>query len=132
MNDEGSTALSVWIVDDEPGFRSLVRKVAEARNWKAVEFSGGAELIDKLQTQPAPNLIVLDMVMPDMDGIETILKISEHSREAQILIVSGRNILYGTIAEHLGRKDDLNILGTLSKPVSIENLGEYFSQVERQ
>ena len=121
---------SLWIVDDEPDFRTFVEVVAKDRGWTVREFPGGAQLVSELATSPPPDLIILDMVMPEMDGIETILKISEFSRQPQILIVSGRNIIYGTMAEHIGRKDDLNVLATVTKPLSVQDLTDFFISIE--
>ena len=123
---------SIWVVDDEPHFRQFVRTVAEHKAWTVQEFATGAELISGLDRMKAPHLIVLDMVMPAMDGIESILKIPEYSKEVRILIASGKDLVYGSIAEHLGEKDDLQVLGTVPKPVSIDELQAYLDMVKFQ
>jgi CheY-like chemotaxis protein len=65
---EGKTVL---VVDDEPAMQSMAAKLVESRGYRALTASSGNEALELLKRMPI-DLIVLDVVMPDLDGLQTI------------------------------------------------------------
>ncbi len=67
---------SVMIVDDDPDIRMAVQIVLETYGYGVITASDGAEALDKLEAGERPCLIILDLMMPGMDG--------QQFREAQL------------------------------------------------
>lgn len=116
----------LWIVDDEADFRRLVRRVAEPQ-WSVTEFPTGVELLSSLDEFPEPDLIILDIVMPEMDGIEVVEKLIEDERQMNILIVSGNSPVYASTAAMLGNRRNLRVVGALSKPIPLSDLRSWLA-----
>lgn len=110
------------VVDDNEEFRTFVRAVAEPIGWQVVEFSNGTELFAGLARDLRPGLIMLDMVMPGMDGIETIAALGASSVRCPVILMTGRLPLYTSTAEQLGRAHGLEIREILQKPVPLARL----------
>jgi two-component system response regulator MprA len=109
-------------VDDDEEFRSFVRRVAEPLGWRISEFPNGSGLMAAIGGSLRPDLIILDMVMPEMDGIETIGGIGATSVRCPVVLITGRLPLYTTAARELGQANDIEIVDVLQKPVSLARL----------
>ncbi len=62
----------ILIIDDEPATLDLLKRVLESAGYEAVLAANGREGVDKFQQRPC-DLVVTDMVMPEKDGLQTIL-----------------------------------------------------------
>lgn len=80
---------SVLIIDDEPQIRRLLRVCLERNGYKVIEAATGEEGIGRA-VEHQPNLVLLDLGLPDMDGVAVLKRIREWS-EVPILVVSVRN-----------------------------------------
>jgi DNA-binding NarL/FixJ family response regulator len=83
------TAVRVLTVDDQPLFRGVVRDVIEATpGFESVgEACSGTEAIDAV-ARLAPSLVLLDVRMPGMDGIEVARRLGEAHPETVVVLVS--------------------------------------------
>src|SRR5579859_4021662 len=86
MNQKKNTLL---IIEDEPPIRKLLNIALEAAGYKTVECDSGKEGI-RLATSVRPDLILLDLGLPDIDGIEVITSIREWA-QTPIIVCSVRN-----------------------------------------
>ena len=120
--DQSEPLRQLAIVDDDEQFRSFVRNVAEPLGWRVSEFTNGKELFAALGRSQHPDLIVLDIVMPELDGIETIGAIGATSLPCRIVLVTGRLPLYTEAASELARVNGIEIVDVLQKPVRLERL----------
>ena len=68
----------ILVVDDEPAIRKLLRANLEKSGFDALAAGDGAEAL-KLVERESPDLMVLDIIMPRMDGIETCRRLREWS-----------------------------------------------------
>jgi len=75
------------IVDDEPNLRLLYEAEFKALGYKVVLAADGPEAI-KLVESEKPDLVILDLRMPGMDGIETMSQILSHNNQLPIIINS--------------------------------------------
>jgi DNA-binding NtrC family response regulator len=80
-------AESILIVDDEPSVLRYTKTVL-LDHYRVETAEGGAEALQRINRGPAPNLIVLDMAMPGMDGLETLAKCKKISPEQKVLMMS--------------------------------------------
>jgi len=76
----------VLVVDDDPAFRSQIRPILEADGWTVAEAGDGREALAHLQRRP-PALILLDLVMPGLDGGAFVEELSRHPNWEQIPVV---------------------------------------------
>jgi len=63
--------MSILIVDDEPRIRDFVSMNLELERYRVIEASNGLEALAQLR-ENLPDLIVMDVMMPEMDGFETL------------------------------------------------------------
>ena len=71
----------ILVVDDEPGMRRYLQTVLELDAYKVTTAANGVEALEKVQ-RDRPDVVLLDMVMPGPDGLETLKRIRE-SRPAE-------------------------------------------------
>ena len=104
---------TVLVVEDDPDTRLTVRTLLEDEGLETVEAANGRIALDLLTAGLAPKLIVLDLVMPGMDGVELlkILKVYSRLSTIKVLILSAYNPAYHPSTAH--RFDDY-----LSKPMA--------------
>ena len=110
------------VVDDSTEFRQLVRAIAERIGWTVREFANGRDFLASLSTGPHPDRVVLDLVMPDTDGIETVGLMAATTLRCPVVLISGRQPLYAYAAQDLGRAHGIDIAAVLHKPVGLEKL----------
>jgi two-component system chemotaxis sensor kinase CheA len=65
------------IVDDDDNLRAVLRSILEQEGYQVSEARSGIECLDHLKAGEKPDLILLDVMMPDMDGWETSRRIKE-------------------------------------------------------
>jgi two-component system, OmpR family, KDP operon response regulator KdpE len=83
-----STAVSppqILIVDDEPQIRRALRLALRANGYAVREAASGGEALDKV-SERAPDLVILDLVLPDLDGVEVCRRVREWSRVPVIVL----------------------------------------------
>ena len=96
--------LRILICDDDPSLRSLLRIALALQDDLEVvaDAADGREAIDLAKVY-RPDVILLDLVMPRMDGLEALPKLRETVPEAKIVVLSGfQESLVGKQAQELG------------------------------
>lgn len=95
----------ILIVDDEMLFRKLVRKMLEEAGHQVLEAANGNEALAIVERTP-PDLIIMDVLMPEREGIETIASLRRAKSTIPILAVSGggrtKMTEFLTVAEKFG------------------------------
>ena len=82
-------ANKILIVDDEKIVRALIRKILENEQYEVIESTNGYEAVESAKKEN-PDVILLDMKMPVMDGIETCrrLRADEKTKNIPILVIT--------------------------------------------
>src|SRR5204863_8694254 len=89
MSVERSTALTVLTIDDEPQIRRLLRLTLEGNAYRVCDAANGKEgLLQAAQCRP--DVVLLDLGLPDLDGIEVVKRLREWSR-VPVIILSVRD-----------------------------------------
>ena len=78
------------IVDDDAAFTGYLQTLLAAQGYVIEVFNSGTALLEGLRAGSAPNVILLDVLMPDLDGIETLRAIRQARPAAQVIMLSGR------------------------------------------
>jgi DNA-binding NarL/FixJ family response regulator len=98
-------AINVFIVDDHHGFRILAHKLLEADGYHVVgEASNGAAAVAAVAVLK-PDLVLLDIQLPDQDGFEVTRQLIEHAPTCQVVLISSRDASdYGRCLEQCGAR----------------------------
>src|SRR5437870_3183486 len=105
---------SILIVDDESSIRQSLRGVLEDEGYKASVAEGGEACIESLRKRRF-DVVLLDVWLPGMDGLETLEKVREIENAPEVIMISG----HGTI-ETAVRATKLGAYDFLEKPLSID------------
>lgn len=108
----------ILIVDDAMFTRTIHKQIVEAGGYLAIEASCGQVGIEKFDTE-RPDIVMTDLLMPDMDGMDVVRKILEKDPFAKIIVCSADKQKY--------RQDEAKEAGVkafLPKPVNPETLIE--------
>lgn len=111
----------VLIIDDEPAFANYVRRVAEGLGYEAIIAANAQEFKDAFSAGGI-GIVVVDVVMPEVDGIEILNWLAEQGCEARVLVMTGFNPYYTRYAKAIGAAKGLPSLKTYTKPISLEDL----------
>ena len=107
---------SILIVDDEPGLLESLSILLE-KDFNILTASNGKEGLSIFKNNPSISLILLDLDMPVMNGVETLERIRAVNSKVKVLIMTGRSC-----HEYASRCADLNVHGYMKKPVEPGNL----------
>lgn len=99
----------ILVVDDEESMRSYLATLLRLNGYEVVAVSSGKEAIEHLSCNPAPSLVLLDVLMPEVDGLETLRRLRQNDKGLPVIMLSCI-CEAGTIAEALrcGATDYLN------------------------
>jgi CheY-like chemotaxis protein len=111
------------VCDDEPRFGRFVKNVAEDLGYTVCVTTGGHAFIDAYGSFN-PTTIVLDMIMPGMDGNELVLWLAQQKSTARLIIITGYTPDYAANAKVLAEYKGLGPVITLRKPVEFYELRE--------
>jgi two-component system, OmpR family, alkaline phosphatase synthesis response regulator PhoP len=77
---------TIMVVDDNPDIITIVRTILEGKGYNVASASGGPELLNYLQSEK-PDLIILDIMMPEMDGLEVLTRLKGVADTSSIPII---------------------------------------------
>jgi len=109
------------IVDDEPDMAEFVGEVAEDLGFESIIAFNAADCLELAKTEN-PVAIVMDVVMPNMDGVELVKELGELVTGLPIIVMSGYEQLYTDMVNTLADNAGLIILGKLQKPFTAGQL----------
>jgi signal transduction histidine kinase/CheY-like chemotaxis protein len=85
--DHAMTTAPVLVVDDDPEMRDMTRRMLERMGIEVHEAAGGAEALAWLETNPRPSIILLDLIMPVVDGFEVLERLQQSNQWADIPVL---------------------------------------------
>jgi len=78
----------VLVIDDDPQMRRTLRRLLSANDHDVLDAEDGREGIWMFRDQK-PDLVITDLIMPGIEGIETIREIRRHTPDAKVIAISG-------------------------------------------
>lgn len=105
----------VLVVDDDPGIREVLALVLRSAGFDVVEAEGGAEALFRVGQQPKIDVMVLDLLMPLVNGFDVLRILATDSRRPGIVVLSAIAELSDT-----AYAQGLSADAVLSKPFRIE------------
>lgn len=101
--------ITIMLVDDEDGFRRPMEFWLKARGYEVISLRSGIDALAYLEHN-TPDIIYLDMKMPEMDGIETLERIRKKHPDIPVIMITA----YGT-QESMAKAQELGVTGFFSK-----------------
>jgi two-component system, cell cycle sensor histidine kinase and response regulator CckA len=115
--ERAGTAVSVLVVDDEVAVRRFAVRVLQREGYQVAEASDGVEALETVRARGAAFAVVVsDIVMPRVNGVELLQALSESHPELPVILMSG----YATAA--LAERGIVAPCGIIPKPFAAERL----------
>lgn len=110
----------LYLVDDDPDLRRLLSSVARDAGWQVVECADGSELHRHLGRDDGAALVMLDLNMPNMDGIALLRGFTAGNRRLALVFITGGAEVNATAARFIAEGQGLAVLDTLFKPFPLD------------
>ena len=114
------------VIDDEPSICNVIEVIAEAAGYEVCATTSAADFKCYV-TSNDPTVIVLDVVMPDTDGIELMRYLAECGCKAPVLVMSGHRAYLG-LSEALGRALGMPSVTALPKPLDTGHVHSFLEE----
>ena len=117
MNDTNTKR--ILCIEDEPEMIDLIRLILGRRGFEVIGAAGGKEGLEKMRQEP-PILVLLDLMMPDMDGWEVYqqMKANEKTKDIPVIVVTAKaQSIDKVLGLHIAKVDDY-----IAKPFSPQDL----------
>ena len=117
----------ILLIDDDDDFRTVLRTALKQDGYVVEEARNGQEGSQRYRTAPA-DLVIIDLLMPEQEGLETIRALRQEFSEVKIIAISGGTgrLNFLPLARMFGA------LRTLQKPFTLQELQEVVREVVRQ
>ena len=108
------SAVKIMVVDDEPAIRELIVAVLEDEGYEAIGAGSGSRALELMPTE-RPDLVLMDIMMPEMDGREALRRMRDRPDLARIPVV----MMSAAFApDRIGQQ----VSGFLAKPFDLDYL----------
>src|SRR5665213_2817595 len=123
MSDTPGSRMSVMVVEDESGMRALVKRCL-ATDFEVIEAASGAEALTLAETSGRLGLLIMDELMPGMEGHEVARRFRVKDPDLKVLYLTGH-------ADHLfdEKKQMWELEAYLDKPFTAEGLRQAIAQL---
>ena len=111
-----SQTATILVIDDEPQIRKFLRISLASQGYKVLEAGNGAEGLASAALNK-PDVLVLDLGLPDMDGLAVLRELRATRRDVPVVILTARDGVHDTVAGLEGGADDY-----VTKPFRFEEL----------
>lgn len=116
------------IIDDDPGVVDIVCRVANEMEFDVHSTNG--RQTENVYKEFAPDVIILDILMPEIDGFEVLQMLEAQQNKARVIILSGSPDSYRKIAQSLGTAINISIAGNIRKPFRINELRTILKEIK--
>ena len=117
----------IIVIDDEPGMRLVTQRILEASGHQVLVFADGRGAVAHIAAQPV-DLLITDIFMPDMEGLETIREVRALRPALPIIAVSGFTF---ADRDYLDMAEKLGAAASLKKPFHTDQLLDLVSRLLR-
>ena len=117
-------SLTAHIIDDEQQVANMLAEFVHLTGYRANIYTQAIEFFEKNKPGDENSILILDLNMPDMDGIEVMRQLAETGYTLPLILISGYDMGVLHSAEQLARAHSLEIIASLSKPLKLEAFQE--------
>jgi len=118
----------IYLIDDEPALLELYSDVVRLVGLPVQSFPRASQFFELVTNFEQDSILVLDLQMPEIDGIEVMRRIAPLTNPPALVLVSGEDSGVLLAAEKLGKAHNLQILTTLTKPVRLARFQQILEQ----
>jgi DNA-binding NtrC family response regulator len=118
----------VTIVDDDSAFANYLRTFLSLRGYETRSYSRGDEMLAAVKQGDPPDIVLLDVMMPGMNGLETLRALKSAKPDLQVIMLSGREHASTIVeavrlgaADYVVKPDDPEGLGEIALDAAIKN-----------
>jgi DNA-binding response OmpR family regulator len=111
---------SVLVIDDDDQIRRMIREALEQAGYVVQEARGGEEGLKRYRTNPT-DVVLMDILMPDQDGLESILALRQEFPSARVIAMTGGSDMIG-IMNFLDVAKMMGACRTIQKPFELQTL----------
>src|SRR5919201_1950927 len=119
--------MKILVVDDERAVRDSLRRALELEGYEIDLAENGREALDRLDSEPEPDALVLDVLMPGVDGLEVCRTLRRKGSRLPVLMLTARTQVDDRVEGLDAGADDY-----LTKPFALEELLALFMLNPRQ
>lgn len=116
--------MQFYIADDNVEFADLCAKVAVQESWSATVCDNDRKLITMLREGKGPALLIVDIQMPEPDGIEVIDELQSIDRKLWVRFITGGPDSSALAARMIAEARDIDVGRFLTKPIRMQDLRE--------
>lgn len=109
------------VLDDEPAIGKLVARVAVSLGMDARAVESAGDFLHELDDWN-PSVVVIDLLLPEKDGVELLRELAEKKASMAIILISGVSPRVLEAANRAAREKGLEVVGTLNKPFSVADM----------
>lgn len=113
----------VLVVDDDVAFGRLLRRVVTGAGHEVEAVSNPSDILERYDAFK-PDIIFLDLFMPDMDGFEVANWLSDRGFDGKLVFVSGHDPRFSAMAQRLAEARGNADVVTLGKPIRVNQIRE--------
>mgnify|MGYP000092770796 FL=1 len=112
----------IYIADDNIDFAEYLSAVAQREGWKSEICINGLDLLERLPKSTGPALLLVDINMPEMDGIEAIEGLVDQDRPLRLRFMTGGGEPSMIAAKMIAEARNLMVGRNIYKPISKDSL----------
>lgn len=109
----------ILVIDDDENIRNIFGRALTENNYLVIQAENGA-IGEQVFKEENPDLIILDIIMPEQEGIETLLNIRNINPDIKIIAVSGGGM--GSAFSYLDNAIKLGASAAFQKPIDLQKL----------
>lgn len=119
---------TVYVVDDDELIGDFFLYVGECFGIDVKILNTASDFQHKIEGK-IPDLVIMDIVMPDTDGIELVSWLAKKGCDCSFAFMSGYSDVYINSAAKLAEIQNLNVVATMQKPISLETVEALFEKM---
>ena len=110
---------TILLIDDSEEMRESIHDILEEMQYSVKTASNGVEALEIYKKEPI-DLVITDLLMPEKDGVETIIELQRINPAVKIIAISGGGLISGE--DHLQLLESLDVDHAFSKPIDTQKL----------
>jgi len=122
------TIPTLYILDDDEQYADMLAEFATNSGWNAITENDPVAFLEKDLADV--HVLVLDLIMPNVDGIEVIRAIAEKKSEIILILVSGFDARVLHSAQQLAEAHNINVAASLTKPIPVNEFIKVLNGIE--
>lgn len=120
--------MRLYIADDNTDFSSFLAEVATAGGWQVSLHENGMDLLNSLKQENGAALVICDIQMPELDGMDVAYHMPTIKRYLRIRFITGGPHADALAARLIADANDLNVGRFLTKPITLSAFKEVLAE----